>query len=162
MATTAYFHGQALRLYSVTATDTPALADVADANAFACAKSATLSTSKATIDVTCLGQEKFDTTPGLVDGTAGHRDLIAGLESWSCSTENLYVLDDTAQDAVDIQTLYAAGAPVTVIFGDGTSNNYWYGRAIITSLEFSAAPGEVASFNVSFEGTGALSYGALS
>ena len=159
MATSAYFHGQALRLYSVDTTDAPALSDIAEANAFACAKSASLSTARATIDTTGLGQEN---AAGLVDGTAGSRTLSSGQESWSCSTELLYVLDDTLQDAVNVEAVYAAGEPIYVIFGDGSNNLYWYGKAVITSLEFSAAPGEVATFNVSMEGTGPLTYAALS
>lgn len=160
MATT-YFHGQAFRLYKRTADITAAEAQDQSGTAptwatvtpLACAKSASLSVSNNVIDVTCQGNAASG---------AGNRAVIPGQKSWSMSSELLYVTDDNA-DATELQALFDAGTPLRVILGDGqASNNMWWGDAYIASIEVSSAPGELVSYSVTLEGTGALTYGTIS
>lgn len=180
MATT-YFHGQAFRLYSLPMVDPTgdpvdysyaptgntngegaAIPDLSTVNfddlvPFGCAKSASLSVSNNVIDVTCQGNDSYD--------SAGARAVIPGQKSWSMSSELLYTVvtpDADNEDATDLQGYFDAGTPVLCVLGDGQDgNNYWTGLAYIASVEVSSAPGELVSYSVTMEGTGNLTYGTF-
>lgn len=109
--------------------------------------------------------------------TKDHGDwtaLIAGNISWEATTENLY----STNGWTAVNTAFKTKEPVTIAFGptanynngngivdpNGGENNYTpaqtgveYGKALITSLQVTAAAGDNATFTATFTGTGALS-----
>ena len=81
---------------------------------------------------------------------------IAGKLSWNASSDNLFVLTEyttlvnamISREEVEIQFSSA---------NNGTANKDGFsGKAIITSIDANAPDGEIATYTVSFEGTGAL------
>ena len=161
-----YVNGKAIRVYDLDATVADAgnitEAELAAADVIGCAKSASISMSNSVIDVTCQGNANTG---------AGKRRVIPGQSSWTASVETLY---SVAQDAGiaksgDLQAKYDAGTPVYLVVGDAEDdgatagevdgNYYWHGLAYISSIEVSATPGELVTYNISFEGDGDLTYG---
>lgn len=100
-------------------------------------------------------------------------------KTWSITTDNLFTFDKDNGFEM-LYDLYAAGNPVTVVFGhagnysqnglkDISNNNAdpvnwsldtakysFTGKAIITSLNLTAGVGENATFSCEFQGVGAL------
>lgn len=88
--------------------------------------------------------------------SAGYRELLEGLRSWSMSSSNLTAFDAT-YGVDDLRTAALARTQVTLRWMTNVSgDNYVQGTAYITSLEENSPGAEDnASFSVSFEGTGA-------
>tara|TARA_R110002020_G_scaffold195451_3_gene396453 strand:- start:1726 stop:2163 length:438 start_codon:yes stop_codon:yes gene_type:complete len=85
-------------------------------------------------------------------------EVMAGMKSFSIDFEALLDLgnDASANGFVPLYTYFTAQATIKVAFGkDG---GYWYGDAIISSLEQSAEAEQPVSFSGSLTGTGALTY----
>nr|DAJ47758.1 MAG TPA: PORTAL PROTEIN, 15 PROTEIN, HEAD PROTEIN, TAILED BACTERIOPHAGE, SIPHOVIRIDAE.6A [Caudoviricetes sp.] len=92
--------------------------------------------------------------------------------SWEASTEALVSFDKDASSYNDLLKMMLAGEPVDLISGipanagnempvggwtkPGADQMYYGGKAIITSLDWTAAKGDNAKMTVSFKGVGAL------
>lgn len=155
MATT-HIHGNSFRLYNLPSAPADAAAITAaelDAGtAIACSKSCSVQRNINQDDVTCQGN-----TSG-----AGYQHFIPGQQGWTMSAELLYVLDDTDTDAQDLESLAAAGTKLYAVMGDAvTGNKYWYGEVYISSVDTSFDANGRPTYNVSFQGTGELTYGAF-
>ena len=122
------------------------------------------------------------------DGTVkiGTDDLVAELKSWSLSQSVNTIDDSTIADAwatkkagqkswsgsvdafwdeVDAaQTALTIGAEITLNVypeGDVSTNIFWSGTAIVTSIENSGAIDGMVEASFSFEGNGALTESAV-
>ena len=100
---------------------------------------------------------------GLVHiGTAA----VGELKSWSI-TENATMIDTTVLSSA-AQTALTVGASVTTKFyfeGDASASpadKYYYGVALVESIDRSAAMDDIVGVSFSFRGTGALALGTVS
>ena len=86
-------------------------------------------------------------------------EVMAGMKSFSIDFESLLDLGDdaSANGFVPLYTYFTTQATIRVAFGKEAT--YWYGNAIISSLEQSAEAEQPVSFSGSLTGTGALTYG---
>ena len=153
---TSFVNGQALRVYNLTSAPADAAAitigELPTTDVIACAKSASLSQSNSVIDVTCQGNAASG---------AGMREIIKGQPSWTVSVETLFTTNEDV-DSLDLQAAYDAGTAIDVVLaGTSAGEVYYYGKAIISSLEKNVTPGELVSFNATFEGTGQLYSGTI-
>jgi TP901-1 family phage major tail protein len=110
---------------------------------------ATISFSAETVDITSKD-------------TSGYRDAISGLRSW---TANLTAFIDysSAFGQEDLVDKWIAGECVTVRFTTNVSTEIYYeGDAIITSIELnSSGAEEAASFSITLENAGAITKGTV-
>ena len=85
--------------------------------------------------------------------------VMSGMKSFSIDFESLLDLsnDASANGFKPLYDYFAARTTIKVAFGKGLT--YWYGDAVISSLEQSAEAEQPVSFSGSLTGTGALSYG---
>ena len=96
--------------------------------------------------------------------SGGWADEIAGLRSWSLTTDGLATVDPTGASFVvgDIFTSMYNRTKVTVKFTTVTGSTpvvgdlIWSGEAFIESLDVTADMESPATYSVSFTGTGAL------
>ena len=118
----------------------------------------TLSISSDQIDVSCKDMGSFSAS-------------MPGKVSWEITTENLYAIED-------FNTLFEAminKTPVEIKYGEpvdysvnGLANsdfywsepteNYYVGKAVITSLQQNAPNGEIATASCTFSGYGKIEY----
>lgn len=85
-------------------------------------------------------------------------EVMAGMKSFTMDFSALLDLssDASANGFVPLYTYFTAQATIKVAFGkDG---GYWYGDAIISSLEQSAEAEQPVEYSGSLTGTGALTY----
>ena len=94
--------------------------------------------------------------------SAGYRQLLEGLRSWSASGSFLVALDAT-YGYEELYAAWVARSVLTVRFSTQVSGDQYYqGTAYISSLELSSPGAEDnATFSLSLEGTGALTAQAL-
>lgn len=114
-------------------------------NAYAAAKSHTLSVSSETMDVT-------------TKDSAGWKEILPALKSWSVDVEGLVAFDnnfnyESLLDALTNRTLLSVKLQ-TLTVGD----ERFKGDVYVTSVELNAPLEDVISFSCSFEGTGALTH----
>lgn len=95
--------------------------------------------------------------------SAGYRQLLEGLRSWSMSSSNLFAFDAT-YGALDLRDDIIARTAVTLRWMTNVSGDeYVQGSAYITSLEENSPGAEDnATFSVTFEGTGSLTLANVS
>jgi len=103
-------------------------------------KDATLSISADTLETTSKD-------------TGDWRTYLSGLKQWSLTCDGLYVESDAAQTA--LWNAFQSAEEVTVTLSKPTSFTV-SGQALITSIEYGAAMEDALTFNVEFQGTGAL------
>ena len=125
-------NGTALLLYS-------------GSNAIAASKSHTLSVNAETIDVT-------------TKDSAGWKEIIAGLKTWSVDAEGLVAFDNSYNyefllDALRNKTKLSIKLQTSTV-GD----ERLLGDVYVTSVELSAPMEDAITFSASFEGTGALTH----
>lgn len=97
--------------------------------------------------------------------SGGWAEEIAGLRSWSMTTDGLAVVSGTDYNVEDLYALVSGRTEVTLKF---TTNNggtavvgdaKWTGDAFIESLDMTADMESPVTFSASFKGTGALVLG---
>jgi len=103
---------------------------------------ATLNRSKETIDATHKGSN-------------GWKQVVAGMKEWGIEADGLIVMNDAAFAA--LETAFLNDAPVQVSIGAG--NMRYQGSAIITDFPLEAGYEDLATYSVTFEGTGPLTSG---
>lgn len=103
-------------------------------------RGATLNRSAETIDVTNKVGD-------------GWKESVTGFKEWSMDCDGLYVVDDAAFTA--LETAFLAGTAVNIKISNGSDINY-SGEAVITDFPIEAPYDDVATYSVSFTGTGAL------
>lgn len=109
------------------------------------AKSASLSISADTPDISTKDSSAWT-------------EVMAGIKSFSMSFDALLSLTDdaSANGFVPLYSYFTDRTTIKVAFGKNGS--FWYGDAIIASLEQSADAEQPVSFSGSLTGTGALTY----
>ena len=113
-----------------------------------------------TADVIIGGQKdatlsiSADTLETTTKDTGDWRTYLSGLKQWSLTCDGLYVESDAAQTA--LWNAFQSAEEVTVTLSKPTSSFTASGQAVITSIEYGAAMEDALTFNVEFQGTGAL------
>ena len=109
------------------------------------AKSASLSISADTPDISTKDSNAWT-------------EVMAGIKSFSMSFDALLSLTDdaSANGFVPLYSYFTDRTTIKVAFGKDGS--FWYGDAIIASLEQSADAEQPVSYSGSLTGTGALTY----
>jgi predicted secreted protein len=109
------------------------------------AKSASLSISADTPDISTKDSSAWT-------------EVMAGIKSFSMDFDALLSLTDdaSANGFVPLYSYFTNRTTIKVAFGKDGS--FWYGDAIISSLEQSADAEQPVSFSGSLTGTGALTY----
>ena len=89
-------------------------------------------------------------------------EVMAGMKSFNMDFDALLSLTDdaSANGFVPLYSYFTNRTTVKVAFGKDGS--FWYGDAIISSLEQSAEAEQPVSFSGSLTGTGALTYSTAS
>jgi len=97
-----------------------------------------------------------DTLETTTKDTGDWRTYLSGLKQWSLTCDGLYVESDAAQTA--LWNAFQSAEEVTVTLSKPTSSSSFTasGQAVITSIEYGAAMEDALTFNVEFQGTGAL------
>jgi len=123
---------------------------IADYTAIGHLQECSISLSRATRDVT-------------TKSSAGYKESLPALISWTASGSSLYAMD-AAYGYAALFTVWKAGTAITVMFGDPTdgANLVHKGDGLITSIPLTAPMEDNASFTVEIEGTGEPLYGAAS
>jgi len=101
---------------------------------------ATLNRSKETMDATHKGSN-------------GWKEVVAGMKEWGIEADGLIVMNDQAFTA--LETAFENDAPVEVSIGLPSGMRYT-GSAIITDFPLEAGYEDMATYSVTFEGTGPL------
>ena len=120
----------------------------------ACATTANISLSNATIESTC----KASTAGDLSDASVRH--TIAGQQTWNMQVDGLVDLTTGGTNEssfADLMDLALARTEFTVKFTDSTSGNKEYsGLAFISSIDASAGVDDFVTYSCSIEGNGTL------
>lgn len=88
-------------------------------------------------------------------------ESLEGLRDWTMDAEGLHQYD-AAYGIVDLEGVMTARTAVTVRFStESSTDEYFEGTAIMTSLTVDAATEESSTWSASFQGTGALNFKAL-
>jgi len=96
-----------------------------------------------------------DTLETTTKDTGDWRTYLSGLKQWSLTCDGLYIESDAAQTA--LWNAFQSAEEVTVTLSKPTSSSFTAsGQAVITSIEYGAAMEDALTFNVEFQGTGAL------
>ncbi len=121
----------------------------------ACATTANISLSNATIESTCKAS-----TDGALDD-ASSRHTIAGQQTWSMQVDGLVdlVAGGTNESSFsDLMDLALNRTEVTIKFSDGQVGNKEYsGLAFISSIDATAGVVDFVTYSCSLEGNGTLS-----
>ncbi|MEB6213526.1 phage major tail protein, TP901-1 family [Enterococcus casseliflavus] len=83
----------------------------------------------------------------------GWNENLSGFKSWSIDSDGLLVEDDAGYLA--LEDAYMEGEPVIISLTTASGNKY-EGKAIVTSLPLDAPYDDLATYEVTFTGTGAL------
>lgn len=120
----------------------------------ACATTANISLSNATIESTCKAS-----TDGALDD-ASSRHTIAGQQTWSMQVDGLVdlVAGGTNESSFsDLMDLALNRTEVTIKFSDGQVGNKEYsGLAFISSIDATAGVDDFVTYSCSLEGNGTL------
>ena len=120
----------------------------------ACATTANISLSNATIESTCKAS-----TDGALDD-ASSRHTIAGQQTWSMQVDGLVDLVAGGTDESsfsDLMDLALNRTEVTIKFSDGQVGNKEYsGLAFISSIDATAGVDDFVTYSCSLEGNGTL------
>lgn len=94
--------------------------------------------------------------------SAGYRELLEGLRSWSASGSGLFA-EDATYGYNDLETLLQNRTKVTIRFMTNvTGDTYWEGEAYISSLDKTSSGAEDnVTFSISMEGTGSPTIGSI-
>ena len=88
--------------------------------------------------------------------SGGDKDVLEGMKSFSGSGSGFFA-EDAAFGFTDLFASYTARTPVTIIWGTAVVGDKTYsGSCYITSLTRSEPVEDSITFDVSFEGTGAV------
>jgi predicted secreted protein len=112
----------------------------------------------------CSLSVSADLPDSTTKSSGGWADQIAGLRSWSLTTDGLATVDPTGTSFVvgDIYSSIFNRTKVTVMFTTVSGNTpvtgdlKWSGEAYIESLDVTADMESPATYSVSFTGTGVL------
>jgi TP901-1 family phage major tail protein len=93
--------------------------------------------------------------------SGGYQESLEGMRDWSASAEGFIDLE-SAYGFNDLAAIWRDRSQVSVRISTNTSGEeYEQGMAYLTSLEKSGGVEESATFSVEFQGTGELTYIAL-
>lgn len=93
--------------------------------------------------------------------SAGWKDSLPGLRSWTIEGDGLYVYD-SAYGVSDLYALINNKTQVSLKFTTAVSGDKYYtGNAYLTSLSLEAPNEDLSTFSFSFEGDGALAEATL-
>ena len=82
------------------------------------------------------------------------KEYIPARCSWTGTSENLL-----SSDGSELETAFRDGTPFLISFRErGTSGRQYRGYAIIKEIAIQARIGDVATYSISFQGTGPLDY----
>lgn len=114
--------------------------DTPDYIAVGAQRGASLSRSAETLDKTSKDSD-------------GWQESLAGLKSWSISTDGLLILDDEGYEA--LENAYMMSENVLIQFST-KSGAMFEGDAIITAIDLDAPYDDLISYTAEFQGSGAL------
>lgn len=83
----------------------------------------------------------------------GWQESLAGLKSWTISTDGLLILDDEGYTA--LEDAYMMSENVLVQFSTKSGTMY-EGEAIITTIDLDAPYDDLTTYTAEFQGTGEL------
>jgi len=83
----------------------------------------------------------------------GWQESLAGLKSWTISTDGLLILDDEGYEA--LENAYMMSENVLIQFST-KSGAMFEGDAIITAIDLDAPYDDLISYTAEFQGSGAL------
>lgn len=83
----------------------------------------------------------------------GWQESLAGLKSWTISTDGLLILDDEGYEA--LEDAYMMSENVLVQFSTKSGTMY-EGEAIITTIDLDAPYDDLTSYTAEFQGAGEL------
>lgn len=87
---------------------------------------------------------------------AGWRTIMPGVKSWTVSGSHMFEFDATYGFS-DLYSIYNLRTEVDITCGsENAGDQYYKGKAYITSLSLDAPSEENATYSYTFEGTGAL------
>jgi predicted secreted protein len=72
------------------------------------------------------------------------------------SADGVFVVDDTGLG--DVRTAIIDGSSLTMQIRDTENHDEYTGTAFVTSFEKSGSNGDVVTYSVAFQGSGALSF----
>jgi TP901-1 family phage major tail protein len=84
------------------------------------------------------------------------KTTLEGVREWSWSADGVFVVDDTGLAAT--RTAIEAGSSLTMKIRDTENHDEYTGTAIVTSFEKSGSNGDVVTYSVAFQGSGALAF----
>lgn len=88
--------------------------------------------------------------------SAGWREILPTLKSWSISVEALMTYDET-YGATELRAALTARTQLNFKFQTGASgDDNYYGNGYITSFEINAPMEDAVTYSATFEGTGAI------
>lgn len=116
------------------------------------------SIARATSSSLSVSMDVRDTTN---KDSAGWRELLEGLKSWSLSADGLVCFNVTGKKTIsDLYGYLNSRTAVTVKFGSaGTGEKVYSGLAYITAVSQDSGFEDNVTYSVSFEGAGALTEG---
>ena len=98
-----------------------------------------------------------DTLETTAMGSTNHKTFIPGQFSWSGSASAHWNDDDTAQEAIETALTGADSSFHLKLYPVGSSSeDWWSGQLVVTSVSHSGALNSPVGFSFSFQGTGAL------
>lgn len=98
-------------------------------------------------------ERNMETMETTTKDSNGYKEFVSGLKDWTISADGVIVQSDAGFTA--LEDAYLSGEPVEVQISTGTTNVY-KGLAIITSFPIEAPYDDLATYSLSFQGTGAL------
>lgn len=116
------------------------------------------------VDGTAVGYARGGTlniNNDMLDATsknsAGWKDTLPGLRSWTVEGDGLHLYDDATTGFSDLFALIDAKTQVSLKFTTAVSGDKYYtGNAYVTSISLETPNEDVSTFSFSFEGDGAL------
>lgn len=85
--------------------------------------------------------------------SGGWKKNIAGLKEWTVDADGLLVTSDAGYDALETAYMEDKTVKIEIAIGEGSK---YTGEAIITDFPIEAPYDDVATYSISFTGTGAL------
>ena len=98
-------------------------------------------------------ERNMETMETTTKDSNGYKEFVSGLKDWSISADGVIINSDAGFNA--LEEAYVSGEEVEIQISTGSSSNYT-GKAIITSFPIEAPYDDLATYSLSFQGTGAL------
>lgn len=95
-----------------------------------------------------------------LDATAkqdGWQEFLPGKKNWTVDCDALIVVGDTSRSALENALINGETVNVEINITDGTTTTTYSGSGYITSMQLTFSMGDVATYSISIQGSGALS-----